>query len=92
LYAEPEARVVDWDGEVFQQRMPKEEPEDIEDVVTVVCEGVGVDDCVEMYCKQTSKDEDDCLQRFRIAGVARLLSDFDFGAGYGRQQVHYTAV
>jgi hypothetical protein len=51
LYAEPEASVVDWDGEVFQQRMPKEEPEDIEDVVTVVCEGVGVDDCVEVYCK-----------------------------------------
>lgn len=72
--------------------MPKEQPEDVENVVAVVCEGVGVDDCVEVDCEQTGRDEDDCLHRIRIDGVARLLFGSNFGAGDVWYQARETAV
>jgi hypothetical protein len=63
--------------------VPKEQPEDVENVVAVVCEGIGVDGRVEVNCEQTGRDEDDCLHRIRIDGVARLLSSSNSVAGVG---------
>lgn len=51
LCAEPEADVVYWYSEVLEGWVPEKEPEDVENVVTVVGQSVGMDNRVEVYCE-----------------------------------------
>lgn len=61
LDTEPEAEVIDWNSEVLQRRVTKEESEDVEYVVAVVGEGIGVYDGVEVDCEETGSGENDRL-------------------------------
>jgi hypothetical protein len=51
LYAEPKADVVYWYSEVLEGWVPEKEPEDVENVVTVVGQSVGMDNRVEVNCE-----------------------------------------
>lgn len=72
LYTEPEADVVHWNGKILQCRVAEKQSEDIKDVMAIVGKGVGVDDRVEMYCKQSGSNEQHSLQRLGGDGVRGL--------------------
>lgn len=61
LYAEPKADIVYRDGKVFQEWVPEEESEDVKYVMSVVGEGVRVNDRVKVHCEQTSRNKDSRL-------------------------------
>ena len=91
LYAEPEAYVVYWNSEILEYWVPKKEPEDVEDVMSIVGKSVGVDNRIEVYCEQANSNEEDGLQRLGVDGVRRLLFGSNLGSDSRRQQVDHTA-
>lgn len=61
LYAEPEANVVHRHSEIFQRWVPQQDAEDVEDVMAIVGQRVGVDDCVELDGEESEGNEEENL-------------------------------